>query len=432
MKTVSKGMIYLGLMCLCLLLCFGGAVAQTGKATKDAPAKDTPAKDAAVTQSAEKAKEGGAKEAAVEAKDFVVEELSKIDYDNPDFKVQVATVSGRRAFRVGDRIDLKFRANRDAYVTILDVGSSGKVHVLFPNKWDRDNYVKAGKWYQVPPESANYALKVHGPRGVNYVKAIATRERYDFVPRDAQLTDKSPFYEVAEPKLAVKDIGAELEKRDRKDWAEYQSKLRIVEEASWRDDDRDMDRDPDRDWDRGRDRDRDSDRDGDRGRDRYRGERSERDRDLDRGRDYEDSVVKLWTDRKRYRIGEPVRFYFYSERDCYLNLVSFGSSGKVRVIFPNRFQKDNFVRGGKVVEIPTNREDEFMFRVEGPAGRESVRAIATRNKYKVYRGDYNWDRYAYQVWEDAPEKIEEDIRVRLDEIPDRGYQTAKTSFKVER
>ena len=39
-------------------------------------------------------------------------------------------------------------------------------------------------------------------------------------------------------------------------------------------------------------------------------------------------VTKLWTDKKSYRIGEPVTFYFYAAKDCYLNLINYGTSGK--------------------------------------------------------------------------------------------------------
>ncbi len=84
------------------------------------------------------------------------------------------------------------------------------------------------------------------------------------------------------------------------------------------------------------------------------------------------------------------------------------------------------------MEIPTTREDKFLFRVDGPPGTELVKAVATRHKYQLYRKPYDWDRYSYQVWEDKPDRIEEDIRTRLGEMPDDYYVRAKTTFKVEK
>src|SRR3972149_5594020 len=56
--------------------------------------------------------------------------------------------------------------------------------------------------------------------------------------------------------------------------------------------------------------------------------------------------VKVWTDKTKYRIGEPVTFYFTADQDCYITLLDQGTSGTLRVLFPNPYQQDNFVRAG--------------------------------------------------------------------------------------
>ena len=89
--------------------------------------------------------------------------------------------------------------------------------------------------------------------------------------------------------------------------------------------------------------------------------------------------VRAWTDKTKYMIGEPVTFYFTADRDCYLTLLDQGTSGTLRVIFPNPYQQDNFIRAGKTYAVPDGAAN-YEIRVDGPAGIERVKAIATLNK----------------------------------------------------
>src|SRR5262249_26774655 len=53
-------------------------------------------------------------------------------------------------FRAGDRIRLHMSSNRDGYLTLVNLGSSGRTTVLFPSG-GANNFVKAGTDYAVPP-----------------------------------------------------------------------------------------------------------------------------------------------------------------------------------------------------------------------------------------------------------------------------------------
>jgi len=44
-----------------------------------------------------------------------------------------------------------------AVLTMLDVGPNGDITVIFPNKFHRDNFIRAGVTYQVP--SPNYGFE---------------------------------------------------------------------------------------------------------------------------------------------------------------------------------------------------------------------------------------------------------------------------------
>ena len=58
-----------------------------------------------------------------------------------------------RVFRSGDRIRLNLRSNRNGYLYVIGVGSSGASHVLFPDSPDLANGIKAKTTYAVPFES---------------------------------------------------------------------------------------------------------------------------------------------------------------------------------------------------------------------------------------------------------------------------------------
>lgn len=359
MKNMFKAVVVTGVALLSLVLISGGALAQSD----------------------------------VEKKDIVVGEMSKIRHDNPDFKIRLKPVSKTGKFYVGGQVAFEVTSNKDAYLTIIDVGTTGKAHVIFPNRWNKSNKIRKGKVYRIPGSDADYSFKLRGPAGVNYVKAIATLKPVQFLPREVLADAEEGFAEIKEADKAAKDISVELGKQDKKGWAETESRFTLVSK---------------------------------RGADRDEGE-LEPIAESQQGK----FKVKLWTDKKTYEVGDSVTFFFHSEDDCYLNLVNYGTSGKVRVIFPNRLQKDNFVKGGAVVTIPVKKEDDFLFKLNGPEGVERVEAVVTSHKLQLYPGSYDWEKYVYQPWDEKADKVGKDIEVQLQEVPDDFYITAKTSFKVK-
>lgn len=77
------------------------------------------------------------------------------------------------------------------------------------------------------------------------------------------------------------------------------------------------------------------------------------------------------------RVGDAIRFNFRADRDCYLTLINVGTSGKITVLFPNQYQPDGFIEGGRIYQTETKGEMPFKIRAKGPVGRELVKVIAT-------------------------------------------------------
>jgi hypothetical protein len=66
-------------------------------------------------------------------------------------------------------------------------------------------------------------------------------------------------------------------------------------------------------------------------------------------------------------------FSIKSKEDCHLTLINVDASGEGTVIFPNKFQHDNFLGAGKEVQFP-GPDAPFQFRLKDP-GTETVIAI---------------------------------------------------------
>src|SRR5688572_32374405 len=100
-------------------------------------------------------------------KDLTVEQRPIADLAVPETELRVTAWVDRQndSYRAGDSVQLFVKTNRDAYLTVIDVGTSGKVHVLFPNKYNSDNRILAHQVLQIPGADAPYRIRVGGPSG---------------------------------------------------------------------------------------------------------------------------------------------------------------------------------------------------------------------------------------------------------------------------
>lgn len=61
-----------------------------------------------------------------------------------------ARTTTKKEFRSGDRIKLNLKSNKDGYLYLINVGSTGASRVLFPHSDHIDNFIKANETYSVP------------------------------------------------------------------------------------------------------------------------------------------------------------------------------------------------------------------------------------------------------------------------------------------
>ncbi len=78
-------------------------------------------------------------------------------------------------YAVGDALRISVRPHQPCYITMVDVGSSGRVAVLFPNHFQRARRVRAGSTLTIPASGVDWNIKVGGPAGVDLIQVIASR-----------------------------------------------------------------------------------------------------------------------------------------------------------------------------------------------------------------------------------------------------------------
>jgi hypothetical protein len=86
------------------------------------------------------------------------------------------------AYAVGETLRLAVKTNEDAYITVFNVGASGKVTQLFPNGYQTNNRVRAGDTVEVPSSSSESRIKVTGPAGAELIKVVATSKAVTVIP----------------------------------------------------------------------------------------------------------------------------------------------------------------------------------------------------------------------------------------------------------
>jgi hypothetical protein len=67
--------------------------------------------------------------------------------DKTGERKRVATTN---TFRSGERIKLDIETNRDGYLYVINIGSTGQSHVLFPHSGVNSNFVTARVHYEIP------------------------------------------------------------------------------------------------------------------------------------------------------------------------------------------------------------------------------------------------------------------------------------------
>ena len=254
-------------------------------------------------------------------------------------------------YAVGEAVRLFVRSNKDAYVTVLNVGPSGNTTMLFPNAAQRDARVRARQVVEIPAPGAGASIRVGGPVGRELIKVIASTSPVPLFDA-AKLTGAGPFAMVSgDGRSVARDLQVTMDARPAShEWDDYNKVITTIASRPVAAVVPLMPAPTGQAW------------------------------------PVAGSGLRIATDKTRYRLGEAVTVYASSTVPCYLTLVNIGSSGQARVLLPNAAQPQNYLPAGQTVVFP-GVGSRLTVTPVGPAGVETVTAVCSADNRPVVASD---------------------------------------------
>lgn len=97
-----------------------------------------------------------------------LENIIRLENPQPAFQLKITTTNEN--YRIGEMVSFMVTTDQNCYMYLFDVGTSGKIHLLFPNKLQPQNYVHASDTVRIEN------IKASPPAGTETVKVIATQD----------------------------------------------------------------------------------------------------------------------------------------------------------------------------------------------------------------------------------------------------------------
>jgi len=102
----------------------------------------------------------------------IVEQQPKLAL--PSYALELSL--NKKSFKIGEQLIVKFSVKEALYVYMAVINSLGKVAIIYPNSYQKNNYITPGVSYQVPPKGSNATLDISGPIGTDKLVTIASVE----------------------------------------------------------------------------------------------------------------------------------------------------------------------------------------------------------------------------------------------------------------
>jgi hypothetical protein len=345
-------------------------------------------------------------------KDLSVEQrhITSLIAPQSDLKVTAWVDHDDNTYQFGEDVILNVKTNQDAYITLLDIGTSGKIHIIFPNKYQQDNFLKAGQVVQVPSKNAPFSIKVSAPAGKEVIKVIATTKAKALI-EDSQTVKAGPYKAIKKSAQSLsKDLTVELKDRRQQGekWAEYTKVITIVENNDFV----------------------------------VNGvQPAESEPLLAMGGKYAHNnlpleittpnlfKLHLRSDKQQYNVGDEVTLFVTAEQNCQLTVFDIGSSGKVTMLLPNRYQQDNFIRGGQTIQIPSDIAKEHYL-AKAPTGTDHIVATCNKQGENLYTGHLNFQTNPYPYWGKLKD-IKQEIKPYLTASPTGKHVLAHQTLPMQ-
>src|SRR5256886_5043051 len=148
---------------------------------------------------------------------------SAVVADRP--RVEIWTDRGDDPYASSQGVRVHFRAEQDAYVTILRIDTDGRVRVLFPGEPWQDNFARGGRDYEVPGRDSRDAFYIDDSPGVGYIFAVVAGDAFVYDALESH--DHWDYRAIAEgrihgdPYVAVPDLAGRIRPPACGRWGEH-------------------------------------------------------------------------------------------------------------------------------------------------------------------------------------------------------------------
>ena len=137
----------------------------------------------------------------------------------------------KKEYEIHEKIVFYVKSEKNGYLTMLDIGPNGDITVIFPNKFHRDNFIRAGVTYQVPSPNYGFEFDVQGPAGLERIKAIVTLNKVSLLKLDLAKGFHSVNRDTTRGTRAIQALSTQVDSVDSTAWAEAYSEIFIFKKG---------------------------------------------------------------------------------------------------------------------------------------------------------------------------------------------------------
>lgn len=107
---------------------------------------------------------------------YAVRRVAELVNPRSSFSVRIETDRGHNnpVYRIGERMQLRVTVTASCYVTLIDIGTSGHLSILYPPAGQPPPRLAPGEPLILPKPGAY--VRIDGPAGLDRIKAIATKQ----------------------------------------------------------------------------------------------------------------------------------------------------------------------------------------------------------------------------------------------------------------
>ena len=154
--------------------------------------------------------------------------VEKFENNNNSFAVLVEVDSPNRTYAEGELLRATVTSREDGYLYLFYRDADAKVTVLFPNQYQRDNFIRQNERVPVPGQGAGFQIRIGAPFGNELLKAVVSKKPLSFI--DSAM-DFAKFRIAPIDDNAGNNIAQSMEQVADADWAEHSINIRTVQSS---------------------------------------------------------------------------------------------------------------------------------------------------------------------------------------------------------